>query len=54
MCAFMGNSLTNYQHQMSPQLTVEQLNQGNYQFSFYIDDKLTYQENLHKGAGYAG
>jgi CubicO group peptidase (beta-lactamase class C family) len=53
MCAFMGNSLTNYQHQLSPQLTVEQLNQGNYQFSFYIDDKLTYQENLHKGAGYA-
>jgi CubicO group peptidase (beta-lactamase class C family) len=52
MCAFMGNSLTNYQHQMSPQLTVEQLNQGNYQFTFYIDDKQVYQENLHRGAGY--
>lgn len=53
MCAFMGNSLTNLQHQMAPELTVEQLNQGNYQFSFYIDGKLIYQENLHKGAGYA-
>ncbi|TFF36020.1 class C beta-lactamase-related serine hydrolase [Mucilaginibacter psychrotolerans] len=53
MCAFMGNSLTNYQHQMAPELTVEQLNQGNFQFSFFIDDKLIYQENLNKGAGYA-
>jgi CubicO group peptidase (beta-lactamase class C family) len=53
MCAFLGNSLTNYQHQMVPELTVEQLNQGNFQFSFFIDDKLVYQENLHKGAGYA-
>ncbi|MEO7212735.1 serine hydrolase [Mucilaginibacter sp.] len=53
MCAFMGNSLTNYQHQMAPDLTVAQLNEGNYHFSFYIDDKLIYQENLHKGAGYA-
>ncbi|MBD1366348.1 serine hydrolase [Mucilaginibacter sp. ZT4R22] len=53
MCAFMGNSLTNYQHQLSPQLTLEQLNQGNYQFTFYIDDKQIYQENLNKGAGYA-
>ncbi|MEB0261528.1 MULTISPECIES: hypothetical protein [unclassified Mucilaginibacter] len=28
MLAFMGNSLTNYQHQIAPNLTVEQLNQG--------------------------
>ncbi|RWY57034.1 serine hydrolase domain-containing protein [Mucilaginibacter gilvus] len=53
MCAFMGNSLTNYQHQMAPDLTLAQLNEGNYQFTFYIDDKPIYQENLHKGAGYA-
>ncbi|MES2268861.1 MAG: serine hydrolase [Bacteroidota bacterium] len=53
MLAFMGNSLTNYQHQVAPSLTVEQLNQGNYQFTFYVDGKQIYQENLHKGAGYA-
>lgn len=53
MRAFFGNSLTNYQHQLAPELTVDQLNQGNYQFTYYIDDKLIYQENLHKGAGYA-
>ncbi|MFD0792253.1 serine hydrolase domain-containing protein [Mucilaginibacter litoreus] len=53
MCAFMANSLTNYQHQLAPDLTIEQLNQGNYQFTFYVDGKQIYQENLHKGAGYA-
>ncbi|MCO5934437.1 serine hydrolase [Mucilaginibacter sp. RB4R14] len=53
MLAFMGNSLTNYQHQIAPNLTVEQLNQGNYQFTFYVDGKQIYQENLNKGAGYA-
>src|SRR5688572_8305470 len=36
--AFMGNSLTNYLHQLRPELSVDELNrQGNYQFSFYID-----------------
>lgn len=53
MRAFMGNSLTNYQHRLAPNLTVEQLNQGNYQFTFYVDGKQLYQENLNKGAGYA-
>ncbi|RYU85637.1 class C beta-lactamase-related serine hydrolase [Mucilaginibacter terrigena] len=53
MRAFMGKSLTNYQHLLAPNLTVEQLNQGNYQFTFYVDGKQIYQENLHKGAGYA-
>ena len=53
MRAFFGNSLTNYQHQLAPELTVEQLNQGNYQFTYFIDGKQIYQENLHKGAGYA-
>jgi hypothetical protein len=51
--AFLGNSLTNYQHRLAPNLTVEQLNQGNYQFTFYVDGKQVYQENLNKGAGYA-
>ncbi|RYD89977.1 MAG: class C beta-lactamase-related serine hydrolase, partial [Sphingobacteriales bacterium] len=53
MRAFMPNSLTNLQHKMAPQQTVEQLNQGNYQFTYYVDGKQIYQENLHKGAGYA-
>jgi len=53
MRAFLGNSLTNYQHQMVPELTIEKLNEGNYQFAFYVDGKPIYQENLHKGAGYA-
>jgi CubicO group peptidase (beta-lactamase class C family) len=53
MRAFLDNSLTNYQHQMAPELTIEKLNEGNYQFAFYVDGKPIYQENLHKGAGYA-
>ncbi|WP_454800774.1 serine hydrolase domain-containing protein [Mucilaginibacter phyllosphaerae] len=52
MRAFLGNSLTNYQHRLQPNLTVEQLNQGNYQFTFYVDGKQLYQENLHRGMGY--
>lgn len=45
--AFMGNSLTNYLHKLQPELSVDELNrQGNYQFSFYIDDGLVHQENL--------
>ncbi|OJW14804.1 serine hydrolase [Mucilaginibacter sp. 44-25] len=53
MRAFLPNSLTNLQHKLAPQQTVEQLNQGNYQFTYYVDGKQLYQENLHKGAGYA-
>lgn len=44
---FMANSLTNYLHKLQPGLSVEELNrQGNYQFSFYVDDALVHQENL--------
>lgn len=44
---FMANSLTNYLHKLQPGLSVEELNrQGNYQFSFYIDEALVHQENL--------
>lgn len=53
MRAFLGNSLTNYQHKIDPSLTLAQLNEGNFQFSFYVDGKLIYTENLNKGAGYA-
>lgn len=49
---FMANSLTNYLHQLAPQLSVAELcAKGNYQFSFIIDGKKLYTENLHPGAG---
>jgi len=47
---FMANSLTNYQHQLNSSLSVEDLNKGNFQFTFYVDGKQIYQENLNKGA----
>lgn len=49
--AFMGNSLTNYLHRLAPGLSVDELTRsGNYQFSFYVDDRLIHQENLHPAA----
>lgn len=49
---FMENSLTNYLHQLAPDLSNEQILQsGNFQFTFYLDQQLIYVENLHKGAG---
>lgn len=49
---FMGNSLTNYLHLLSPQLNAEELTKnGNYQFSFFVDSKKIYVENLNAGAG---
>lgn len=49
---FMGNSLTNYLHLLSPQLSAEELTKkGNYQFSFFVDSKKIYVENLNAGAG---
>jgi CubicO group peptidase (beta-lactamase class C family) len=51
---FLGNSLTNYLHLLSPQLTVEELTKnGNYQFTFIVDSKKIYVENLNIGAGSA-
>ena len=50
--AFLGNSLTNYLHQLDTTLTVEQLVQkGNYQLSFYVDGDFLYTENIVTGAG---
>lgn len=50
--AFFDNSLVNYLHQLEPLLSVDELlKKGNYQFSFYVDGKLIYQENLNTGAG---
>jgi CubicO group peptidase (beta-lactamase class C family) len=49
---FLGNSLTNYLHILSPQLSADELTKsGNYQFTFYVDNKKVYAENLNVGAG---
>lgn len=49
---FLGNSLTNYLHLLSPQLSaVELTKSGNYQFTFFVDNKKVYAENLNVGAG---
>lgn len=46
----LGNSLTNYQHALQPSSSIEDLNKGNFQFTFYVDGRQVYQENLNKGA----
>ncbi|GGG60967.1 serine hydrolase domain-containing protein [Epilithonimonas arachidiradicis] len=49
---FLDNSLVNYLHQLDNSLTIDELvKKGNYQFSFYVDGKLIYTENLNSGAG---
>ncbi|MGK6342989.1 serine hydrolase domain-containing protein [Chryseobacterium sp. DT-3] len=49
---FMDNSLVNYLHQMDSSLSPDELlKKGNYQFTFYVDGKLIYTENLNPGAG---
>ncbi|MBK9636793.1 MAG: serine hydrolase [Bacteroidetes bacterium] len=51
---FLGNSITNYLHLLSPQLPEDELTKiGNYQFTFYVDNKIIYIENLNVGAGSA-
>lgn len=51
---FLDNSLVNYLHQLDSSLTVDELlKKGNYQFSFSVDGKLIYTENLNTGAGTA-
>jgi hypothetical protein len=51
---FMGNSLTNYLYRLAPHLIADTLTKyGNYQFTFYVDNKQIYQSNLHPGAPYA-
>ncbi|MCG2614559.1 beta-lactamase family protein [Terrimonas sp. NA20] len=51
---FMHNSLTNYLHQLDGSASAEQLlRQGNFQFRFYVNEKLIYTENLSTGAGTA-
>lgn len=51
---FQDNSLVNYLHQLNPSLTADELlKKGNYQFTFYVDGKIIYVENLNSGAGTA-
>ncbi|WP_367769725.1 serine hydrolase [Flavobacterium sp. WC2421] len=50
---FMNNSVTNYLHQLAPDLPIEELlNVGNLQFLFYIDGKFIYKENIHHGCSF--
>jgi len=50
---FMDNSVTNYLHQLAPDLSSEQLlKAGNLQFVFYIDNKFIYKENIHYGCNF--
>ncbi|GJM34120.1 MAG: hypothetical protein DHS20C18_31210 [Saprospiraceae bacterium] len=49
---FLGKTLTYYLHELAPDLPVNELcKKGNYQFSFYVDNRLVYTENLNSGAG---
>lgn len=49
---FLGNSLANYLHLLSPELSADELTKnGNYQFTFFVDNKMVYVENLNVGAG---
>jgi hypothetical protein len=49
---FMNNSITNYMHALAPKLALEELMvSGNFQFSFYVDNKFIYKENMHHGCG---
>ncbi|HCU44872.1 MAG TPA: serine hydrolase [Sphingobacterium sp.] len=49
---FLGNSLTNYLHILAPERSAQELTKnGNYQFTFFVDDHVTYVENHHVGAG---
>jgi CubicO group peptidase (beta-lactamase class C family) len=51
---FLENSLTNYLHLLSSQSTADELTKnGNYQFTFLVDNKLIYVENINVGAGSA-
>ncbi|MNU43511.1 Beta-lactamase [compost metagenome] len=49
---FQDNSLINYLHQLDPSLKADELlKKGNYQFTFYVDGKIIYIENLNSRAG---
>jgi CubicO group peptidase (beta-lactamase class C family) len=50
---FMDNSVANYLHELAPNVPADSLlKMGNLQFSFYVDNKFIYKENLHYGANF--
>jgi len=52
---FMTNSITNYLHQLAPDLPPgELIKSGNFQFSFSVDGKFIYKENMHYGCNFGG
>lgn len=52
--AFFNNSLTNYKHRLSPNLSADSLYKiGNYQFTLFVDGKEIYRSNLLPGAPYS-
>lgn len=51
MTVFMGNSMTNYLHELAPDLPADSVVKiGNYQFALYVDGRLVYESNLYPGA----
>jgi CubicO group peptidase (beta-lactamase class C family) len=49
---FLAKTLTYYLSQLEPQLTTRELcDSGNFQLTFFVDDKQIYQYNLQTGAG---
>src|SRR5690349_2874013 len=51
MTCFMASSMTNYLHRLAPGMHRDTLlRHGNYQASFYVDNRLVYQTNLLPGA----
>lgn len=54
LTVFLGASLTNALHELAPAAPLETLvQQGNYQVTFYVDQRRVYVSNLHPGAPYA-
>lgn len=50
---FLNNSVANYLHQLAPELSAGELIQrGNLQFTFYVDHKLIYKENINTGCNF--
>lgn len=51
MTVFMANSMTNYLHELAPDLPADSVVKiGNYQFALYVDGRLVYESNLYPGA----
>jgi CubicO group peptidase (beta-lactamase class C family) len=49
---FLRHSLTNELHALAPELSADELTlKGNYNITFYSDEKFIYTENLNPGAG---